>query len=75
MIPADNGIDMGELGLDEHLGIEDDYDEDYEDDDNNDNDDDIEVKDTGLKRAISAGLPSTKIMFTMSLPMCLFRST
>ena len=81
MIPANNGIDMGELRLDEHLGMEDDDDgddDDFDDDDFDDNDvkdDENGVKDTGLKRAISAGLPSTKIMFTMSFPMCRFLST
>ena len=72
-VPADDGIDVGELGLDEHLHIKDDDDDDrqwhrhdrYGDDD----------EDTGLNRAISAGLPSTKIMFTMSFPMCRFLST
>ena len=71
MIPSDNGIDVGELRLDEHLGIgdDDDVDDDDDNDDNDVNDDENDVKDTGLKRAISAGLPSTKIMFTMSLPI------
>ena len=70
MIPAHNGIDVGELRLDEHLGIGDNDDGDDDDFDDNDvNDDENDVKDTGLKRAISAGLPSTKIMFTMSLPI------
>ena len=56
-------------------GDGDDGDDDYDGVDGDDDYDDGDDDDTGLNRAISAGLPSTKIMFTMSLPMCRFLST
>ena len=62
--------DMGELGLYDHLGNHKCHHlNDADDFDDFDDDDDDDVKDTGLKRAISAGLPSTKMMFTISFPM------